>query len=58
MDPEDFANLVALLGLNFSQSQGTSTGFFESPFSTGMGSLLGGFFGTAGANIGGKVFPA
>ena len=53
MDPEDFANLVALLNLNFSTSQESSKGFFESPLSAGLTSLV----TTAGGNIGGKIFP-
>jgi hypothetical protein len=42
MDPEDFANLVALLGLNFTTS--SSESFFESPLSSGMKSFASGTF--------------
>ncbi len=44
MDPEDFSNLVALLGLNFATSQQTSESFFESPQSAGLKSLFAGTF--------------
>lgn len=53
MDPEDFANLVTLLGLNFSTSKSTSS--FESPLSQGFGSLLSGGGAVAGANIAGPT---
>ena len=62
MDPEDFANLVALLGLNFTQFQETSKQFFESPLSTGLKSFageLGGGLGTAvSSGITGAFAPA
>ena len=53
MDPEDFANLVALLGLSFSQAQGTSASFFESPLSVGMKSFAGDIGGSAATGVGG-----
>lgn len=53
MDPEDFSNLMALLGLTFQQS--TSESFFESPLSAGMKSFFGAAGGAAGGNIGVKA---
>lgn len=52
MDPEDFANLVALLGLNFSSS--LSRTFDASPLQAGTTAA----FTTAGGNLGGKIIPA
>lgn len=61
MDPEDFANLVALLGLQFSQSSGVGTGYFESPLSTGLKSALSSFAAgqfNPSAGSGGTTGPA
>lgn len=55
MDPEDFANLIALLGLQFSQSQGTSTSFFQSPLSQGLGAFAGGLGGGLGTATSGGI---
>ena len=55
MDPEDFVNLLALIGQPFQQSQGTSAGFFQSPGNAGMTSLLSGAGAAAGGNIGIKA---
>jgi hypothetical protein len=56
MDPEDFANLVALLNLNFSSSSESKTTFGPSPLSAGLSSLAGGIGGGIGERIGGTAF--
>jgi hypothetical protein len=59
MDPEDFANLVTLLGIPFSKTVGTS--YFQSPLSAGLTAgttALGtGLGNMASAGIGGLFAP-
>lgn len=54
MDPEDFANLVALLGLDFSTSLGQTKD--PSPLQSGLTSFFGGAGSAAGGNLGGQLF--
>ncbi|HEC65298.1 MAG TPA: tail fiber domain-containing protein [bacterium] len=51
MDPEDFANLVALLGLNFQTSFGRAQAFDPSPLQAGLTAA----FTEAGTTVGGGV---
>ena len=56
MDPEDFANLVALLGLSFQTSFGRSQTKDPSPLQSGLTSAFAGGGGAFGGRVGGNIF--